>query len=96
MTQDTTPKLSPVPTSQRPLNGAISGGGALLIDQVARAVLAANGISPELTAVISPVAGVVTSGIMATVGDAARAQIEAAPPVTFIGRLFFGLLARIG
>ena len=91
----TAPK-SPVPTSQRPLNGAVSGGGALLIDQLARAVLTHNGVAPELSAVLAPVAGMVTSGVMATVGDAARAQIESQPPQTFVGRLFFGLLSRIG
>jgi len=89
---------SPVPTSQRPINGAIAGGGALLFDQLARVALVAllpTELAP-IVAVASPLIGMVASGVMATVGDVARSQIIERPPVTFVGKLTLGLLARIG
>lgn len=86
---------SPVPTSQRPINGAMAGGGALLGDALARLLLV--GLVPaEVVPILAPIAGVAVSGTMATVGDAARTQLIERPPRTFLGRVLFGALARVG
>ncbi len=89
---------SPVPTSQRPINGAVAGGGALLVNEIAKIVLATS-LPPDLAAlapVAAPLAGMATSAVMATVGDVARSQIVERPPQSFVGKLLLGLLARIG
>ncbi len=96
--QPTSIPQSPVPTSQRPINGAVSGGGALIVAELAKVGLASV-LPPELAPlapIAAPLAGMVTSAIMATVGDVARSQIVERPPTTFLGKLLLGLLARIG
>ena len=89
---------SPVPTAQRPINGAIAGGGALLFDQLARVtfeLLLPVG-SEAVTTVASPLVGMAVSAAMATVGDVARSVIVENPPTTFWKKLLLGLASRIG
>jgi len=82
----TSPVPRPVPTSQRPLNGALAGGGALLGAYIATKY----GMGAEL----APVIGMAVSAIQATLGDWARGILES--PVNPIAKLPLMLLSRIG
>lgn len=75
-----------IPTSQRPLNGALAGAGAMLGAHVARKY----GLGEELAVPI----GLVISAVQATLGDWARGLLE--EPVHAAVRLPLMLLSRIG
>lgn len=75
-----------IPTSQRPLNGALAGAGAMLGAHLARKY----GLGEELAVPI----GLVISAVQATLGDWARGLLES--PVHPVARLPLMLLARIG
>jgi len=79
---------TPVPTSQRPLNGAVLSGTALL----AYTVATYYGAPVELAVP----AALAVGGTLSTVGDAARGRLEKQPPASFIGELLMKLLARVG
>ena len=84
----TTPAVpSVVPTSQRPLNGAISGGLAL----ATMAVLSAHGVPPEL----ANLAGLAASGAAATFGDWSRGELERGI-TNPLAKLALMLFARVG
>ena len=78
---------NPVPTSQRPFNGAVSGGLAL----ATMAILTGQGISPDYASF----AGMAASGIAATLGDWSRGLLEEGV-TNPAAKLFLMLFARIG
>ena len=82
------PTPSPVPTSQRPLNGAVLSGTSLLV----------YGLATYLGAPVEVAvpASLVVGGALSTIGDAARKRIENRPPESFVGEIALALLARIG
>ena len=93
MTQQQTPNPSPVPTSQRPFNGAVLSGAALLAHGVATAYGA-----PEVLAIPGALA---VGAILSTVGDAARGRLERRPGQPQVARSFLAevllkLFARAG
>ena len=90
MTQQQTPNPSPVPTSQRPFNGAVLSGAALLAHGVATAYGA-----PEVLAIPGALA---VGAILSTVGDAARGRLARQPDAerSFLAEIALKLFARAG
>lgn len=89
---------TPVPTSQRPINGFSSGTVAQLIGRGAEAYLVSAGLDPASAAILGGVAGSVVSGGMATVGSWARDTLPMLPPNAkwALVRLPLMFAARIG
>lgn len=86
---------SPVPTAQRPINGAVSGGTAIGIDALSRYLLA--GLIPaELAMVAAPVLGIIFSSAFAVIGDVCRSRLVASPPTSILGEIVLKIGARIG
>jgi len=90
-----TPNPTPVPTSQRPLNGFISGAAAQLVGNMATGYMIASGLDPASAATLGTVAGSIVSGIFATIGDLARGALEQ-PSVPWWAKTLLQVPARIG
>jgi len=90
MTEPNVGSAQVVPTSQRPLNGALAGAGALAGWYLARRY----GVPEEL----APVLGLAISAGQATLGDWARGMLAELPPGVAWGvaRLPLLLAARLG
>ncbi|MGH2959479.1 MAG: hypothetical protein ACRDKE_07720 [Solirubrobacterales bacterium] len=86
------PVMSSVPTSQRPINGALAGLGALVGYYV---VTKFHIEDKDVALIAAPVVGMMVSGVQATIGDWARGELESSPK-TGIAKLIYMLLARIG
>jgi len=86
----TTPisSVSPVPTSQRPLNGAVLSGMALAM--YAAAIYFG---APEFVAAPAALA---VGAALSTAGDWARGELTAPVPKIGIAKLFYMLAARAG
>ena len=83
-----TPNPTPVPTSQRPLNGAVLSGTSLAFYGLAIYF----GAPVELAVPLALAVG----GALSTIGDAARGRLERQPPTTFAGEIAMKLFARVG
>ena len=82
--------VNPVPTSQRPVNGAVLSGAALLVYGVA----VAKGV-PEVFAVPAALA---VGAVLSTIGDAARGRLEqpTEKPRGFLAEVLLKLFSRAG
>ena len=89
------PIQSPVPTLQRPINGAVSGLAAQLGGNLATSYLMASGIDPANATLIGTAAGAAVSAVFATIGDLARGAMER-PGVPWWAKTLLQLPARIG
>jgi len=86
--QPTTATASPVPTYQRPVNGVVLSGAALL----AYTVATSYGWPPDMAVP----AALAVGGVLSTVGDATRKYAQRQPPSTLIGEILVSLLTRVG
>ena len=87
--------VSPVPTPQRPLNGAISGYAAQVAGNAATAYLMAHGLDPATSSMVGTFAGSTVSGGFATIGDLVRGILER-NAVPWWGVILLQPFARIG